>query len=247
MSQILFGRRGAAALILSAALVVSACSSSGGAATGAPAGAAGSAAPSLASSVAPSTAPSVEASVVASAEPSATPAPSPSSAPVTAAPEPSVAASIDPFAGLNRDLDLEARLPDSFGGVKLMKLSFSGKDFPEDPDTTQYLDAIGKSYDDLSMAVASSEGGDPVFIAMRVKGASEGDLKEVFQISARQSAESTPNVKLSEATVDGVAVLKSTDSDTGTVAYFVVRGDTALGVSGKSEASARKAFAALVK
>jgi hypothetical protein len=230
MSRILIARGGAAALILAAALVVSACSSSGGAASGTPATAAGSAAPSLASSVAPSAAPSVEPSVVASAEPSATAAPSPSSAAVTPAPEPSVAASIDPFAGLNRDLDLEARLPDSFGGAKLMKLSFSGKDFPADPDTTEYLGAIGKSYDDLSMAVASSEGGDPVFIAMRVKGASEGDLK-----------------KLSEATVDGVAVLKSTDTDTGTVAYFVVRGDTALGVSGKSEASARKAFATLVK
>jgi len=128
-----------------------------------------------------------------------------------------------------------------------MKLSFSGRDFPEDPDTTAYLDAIGKSCDDLSMAVATSEGGDPVFIAMRVKSASEGDLREVFLIPARQSAESTPYVKLSEATVDGVAVLKSTDTDTGTVACFVVHGDTALGVSGTSEASARKAFAALVK
>jgi hypothetical protein len=251
MSRTLIRRLGTTALIVGLALLAGACSSSGGAATVAPASAGASSAPSVVSSAAATAAPSVEPTVTlaptSAPSPTPTPAPSPSPAASTPTPGPSVAASVDPFAGLNGDPDLEARLPDSFGSEKLTKLSFSGKDFPEDPDMTKFLTAIGKSYDDLSVAIASSQSGNGVFIAMRVKGASEGDLKKLFQISAEQSAQTTPNVKLTETTLDGVSVFKSTDSNTGGVAYFVVRGDTALGVSGDTEASAKKLFAALVK
>jgi hypothetical protein len=239
-----------ATVIAGVALVAAACSSSGGS-SAAPASQAPSAAPGVAASptpsAAPSAAPSIEPTATPAPVPSPTPAASPSPEAASPSPAPSVAASIDPFAGLSSDKDLEARLPDSYGGATLVKLSFSGKDFPEDPDTTAYLKAIGKTYADLSVAIASGQSGGPAFIAMRVKGASEDDLKKIFQISAQQESQTTPSVKLTETSLDGVAVFKSVDSDTGSVAYFVVRGDTALGATGDSDAIAKKAFAALAK
>ena len=54
-------------------------------------------------------------------------------------------------------------------------------------------------------------------------------------------------MKIELTSLDGVEVFKTSDPATNRVSYFVVRGDTALGVSGSTEAVARAAFAALAK
>ena len=118
---------------------------------------------------------------------------------------------------------------------------------PADAKTSAYLAGIGKTPADMSFAVASGTGGFPLFIALRVKGASEDQLKSMFQLSAQQEAVKNAGIKLETTTLDGVDVLKSTDPKNNEVTYFVVRGDTALGVSGATDAEAQKAFSALAK
>jgi hypothetical protein len=230
----------ALALVATVSLAIAACSSSGGTATAAPGG---SGAPA-ASTAAGSTPASAAATAVAGA-----PAPTtgPSAADVTAPPASAAPASLDPFASLSKDKDLEARLPDSYGGVKLTKISLKGSDMPPDSKTTAYLASIGKTPADMSFAVASAAGGGPLFIALRVKGSSAEQLQQMFQLSAKQEATKVTGLKIETTNIGGIDVLKSTDPKTGEVTYFVVRGDTALGVSGKSDAEAQKAFGALAK
>jgi hypothetical protein len=235
-------RVGAVALVAALAMAVAACGSSGGAASSAPS--VGAAAPTDAGSAPAATAPT--SAPVASVPAAATTAPT-AAADITAPPASSAAGTPDPFANLSKDKDLEARLPDAYGGAKLTKISLSGADMPADAKTSAYLAGIGKTPADMSFAVASGTGGFPLFIALRVKGASEDQLKSMFQLSAQQEAVKSTGIKLETTSLDGLEVLKSTDPTSGAVTYFVVRGDTALGVSAATDAAARKAFGALAK
>ena len=123
---------------------------------------------------------------------------------------------------------------------------------PSGTETNAFLTSIGKTLADMSIAIATPAGaggtGTPtVFMAIRVKGASEDQLKQMFQLSAQQQAAKAAGVTLEATNIGGVDVFKSADPATGQTSYFVVRGDTALGVSGSTDADAQKAFGALAK
>jgi len=241
---------GVAVLVAGLALALAACVSSGGATTApasrgasppvraaAASAAVASAGPTAVSSPDVPAVPSLERTAGPSLEPTETALP-PGSTPESTS---------DPFAGLNHDADLEARLPDTFGGAKLQKFTVSGADMPDDPQGTAYLKSIGKTSADMSLAGAIAAGGDPVFSAIRVKGTTEDQLRTLFLQSAQRRAAEGSSVKIELTSLDGVEGFKTSDPATGQVSYFVVRGDTALGVSSGTDAQARKAFAALAK
>jgi len=239
MSTTLTRRGGAAALLAGLALAVAACNSSGG--TTAPTNAAASPAGGAVAASDQAPTPAAATPAAPTAVPAATDQPS----------APAAASTLDPFATISKDKNLEARLPDAFGGVKLTKLSLTGADMPTGTETGAFLKSIGKTPADLSLAIATpataASANETIFMAIRVKGASEDQLKQMFQLSAQQQAAKAAGVKLEATSIGGVDVFKSTDTATGQTSYFVVRGDTALGVSGSTDAGAQKAFAALAK
>jgi hypothetical protein len=190
----------------------------------------------------------------------ATPAPAMSEAPATDAPATEAAASPAmseaPPAGASdapsdapgasfqlpsTAKDLEALLPDEYGGTKLMKFSMSGAEAAgQSEETAQVLASVGKSLADLSIAGASSQSGDVVFLAVRVAGADEGAMKRVFVASAQQAGENLQQISLG-----GRDIFKNASTDGQGGSYFYVRGDTAFGVTAPDDATAAKAIALL--
>ncbi len=227
----------------SLALVVAACGSSS---SGTPAASPTSAGPT--------------ASPATTAAPAATPAPAMSAAPATEAPateaiespamsdaspaEATDAPSDAPGASFqlpSTAKDLEALLPNEYGGTKLMKFSMSGAEAAgQSEETAQVLASVGKSLADLSIAGASSQTGDVVFLAVRVAGADEGAMKRVFVASAQQAGED-----LQQMSLGGRDVFKNASTDDQGGAYFYIRGDTAFGVTAPDDATAARAIVLL--
>ncbi len=231
-----------ALVAVSLALVVAACGSSSSATPGAsPTGADGTAAPAptgAAATPAPamSEAPATEAPATEAVE-----SPAMSDAPpaeATDAPSDAPGAS---FQLPSTAKDLEALLPNEYGGTKLMKFSMSGAEAAgQGEETAQVLASVGKSLADLSIAGASSQTGDVVFLAVRVAGADEGAMKRVFVASAQQAGED-----LQQMSLGGRDVFKNASTDGQGGAYFYIRGDTAFGVTAPDDATAAKAIVLL--
>jgi hypothetical protein len=138
------------------------------------------------------------------------------------------------------DRPLEDRLPTTYGGVTLEKLSLSGEG-AIDTSALPLLAKYGKSAADVSAATAYGDT-DVIFIALRVKGASEDAMRELMVASAGQGS---GDVQVEEVTVGGQAVYKTTVPGSESHGYFAIRGDTAFGVTAATDDVAARALAAL--
>jgi hypothetical protein len=218
--------------------VVASCSGaapSPSASTGAPAASAASLVPA-ASSAKPGTAPARAASPD-SATPSSVAAAAGASAAPTALLSPSGPTS-------QHDPELEARLPDTFHGVTLSKLSFSGSEkYPVSIVGSGWMEAlaaVGKTAADVSFASATSSSLSITFQAFRVKGADASvwspKLVEAF-------AQGTTHPPISHITVGGRPVIK-VQNDSGT-AYALASGDALFIIATRDETLVADAVAAL--
>jgi hypothetical protein len=195
---------------------------------------------------APAATPAAAASVAASAAPSAAPSASPEA---SMAPEastaPAASLAIPSFTLPNQDTNLEALLPNTFGGVKLQKFSMKGEQYLSQGSGTQ-LDAamsgLGLTAADLSVAVAADPtgAGGVTFLAIRFAGADSGKLQQVFLAAAQSSGDYVGSVS-----VGGKDVIKSKDTAGTSFSYFYVKNDTVLGVTAKDDATADPALAVL--
>ena len=139
------------------------------------------------------------------------------------------------------DKELEAKLPDTFDGEALVKYSLSGTDAVRgDPTTLAVITAAGKTEDDFSIAGAVGQTSGVSFMAIRLKGADEVVIQQLFERSAEQSGDKVEKVSLGGRDVYRI----SGPSGTGAV-FFLVKGDTAVGLTAADDASAEKALAAL--
>jgi hypothetical protein len=156
-------------------------------------GAAASPSP-LASSAAPAAASPSPSADAASPSPSASAEASESAAPSDgASAEPSTA--LPSFSFPSAAAEHEALLPDEVCGQPTQKFSFSGETFAEnaDEETMAVLDQLGRTPEDVSMAVAA--GTDPSASEscgagiVRIQGASTDQIREVFLESAEQQGD----------------------------------------------------------
>jgi hypothetical protein len=181
-------------------------------------------------------------SAAASASPSASVAASAAS-PAAASPSSAGASLVLPsLPSLNGDPDLESKLPSTFCGAPTTKLSFAGADATSDADFTALIQKLGKSPSDASVATAGVTSGECAgiaLIALRVKGADQGQFEQEFL--AVQNAK--PNGQATKANVGGKDVWTFTDSSTKNYIYF--KGDTIFGVTAKDDASAAKGLAVM--
>jgi hypothetical protein len=236
-----------ALVAVSLALILAACSSSSSVTPGASPTSAGGTVVTATPDAAATPAPSM--SEPPATEPPATEAPATEAVESPATSEaPPVEASDAPSDAPNASFqlpstakDLEALLPNEYGGTKLMKFSMSGAEAAgQSEETAQVLASVGKSLADLSIAGASSQTGDVVFLAVRVAGADEGAMKRVFVASAQQAGEDLQQISLG-----GRDVFKNASTDGQGGAYFYIRGDTAFGVTAPDDATAAKAIVLL--
>ncbi len=176
------------------------------------------------------------------------PAATPTAAPVTAAPTPTDAA-VGPTAapaaaatpaGPADAGPLADRLPATYGGVTLQKMSVSGAE-AIDASTTSLLEKYGKTLADVSGASAFG-GSDVIFIALRVKDLGEDALRELMVASA---ALGVAEVAVEEVRLGGQRVYKTTVPGSENHGYFIVRGDTAFGVTATADEIAANALAAI--
>jgi hypothetical protein len=169
--------------------------------------------------------------------------PAPSSAPASGAPAPAEpttpAAEATPAAPAD-DRPLEERLPTTYGGVTLQTMSLSGE-AAIDKSTLPLLEKYGKTPADVSGASAFG-GPDVIFIALRVKGLGEDALRELTVASAGLGV---VDVQVAEVSLGGQAVYKTTVPGSENHGYFIVRGDTAFGVTTATDDVAARALAAI--
>jgi len=226
----------------SLALIVAACGGSSSASPGASPTSTGPTAAPATTAVAATPAPAMSDTPSTDAPaPEATESPEVSEAPPAEATDAPSDAPEASFQLPSTAKDLEALLPNEYGGTKLMKFSMSGAEAAgQSEETAQVLASVGKSLADLSIAGASSQTGDVVFLAVRVAGADEGAMKRVFVASAQQAGED-----LQQMSLGGRDVFKNASTDGQGGAYFYIRGDTAFGVTAPDDATAAKAIVLL--
>jgi hypothetical protein len=162
----------------------------------------------------------------------------PATAAATAEPSPPPAIETAPAAADTRPL--EERLPTTYGGVTLQKVSVSGAD-AVDEATRLLLEKHGKTPADVTAATAFGES-DVIFVALQVNGLGEDALRELMVASAGQSV---ADVAIEEVSLGGQRVYKTTVSGSDSHGYFIVRGDTAIGVTAASDEVAAGALAAI--
>ncbi len=178
-----------------------------------------------------------------------TPSPTPSPTP---APTPSAAASSGaalPSLNLPSNAkELEALLPDSLGGVKLVKASYKGSDFINSANSNQefktWLTSVGKSLDDVSAAfgfAASGTSGSAIF-AFRVQGVDNGRLIDAFKTS---EAQSSSTMTWTSANVGGKSVQQSTDPNSKESVYLYGTADLVFFVTTNDAAVAQEALSHL--
>jgi hypothetical protein len=183
------------------------------------------AASSAASAAAPSTA-------ATAAAPSA-------AAPSEATPSQAAASEAIPsFAFPSDDKELEAVIPDKICGATVQKLSLKGKDATgEDEMWTGILQALGKSFSDVSAAAAfSTKPGCSVTI-IKIKGADEGKLRELMQAQAAAAG-----ITYTKVSVGGKDVFTSNPAKFG---YSWIKGDGAIIITADTAAHAAELVAAL--
>ena len=177
-------------------------------------------------------------SAAASAAPQATAASAPSAAPNGSLVPPSFAS----------DKDLEAALPGTYQGVTLDKTSFSGTALlattsQSNKDLLALVQALGKTPDDLSFAVASDSTNKLgiIFGAYRIKGADATAWSAgLYQIAEK----GTPGSTATDANLGGRAVKRVTDPTSPQVTYAWPKGDILYIVVTTTDALAGPAIAA---
>ncbi len=194
-------------------------------------------------SAAPTSAPA--ASAAPSAEPTTSAAPSAATSVPTLAPIPSFA-----LPSFTSDKELEARLPGSFMGVALKKLSIKG-DAATNPSSTNgrhllaVLQALGKSPNDLSIALAEDPLGKlgVTFFAERIVGADAAVwAPQLYQVALQDAGATVTDVNLG-----GRDVKKVVEPKDNTVSYAWPSGDILFVVGTKpgTTASVGDAIAAI--
>jgi len=188
---------------------------------------------------APSSAPASGAPGSPPAGSTAEPAATPVATDATTGPTPPAAAEATPAAPSD-DRPLADRLPATYGGVTLQKMSLSGAE-AIDASTASLLEAYGKTPADVSGASAFG-GGDVIFIALRVKGLSEAAVRDLMVASAGLGV---VELQVEEVSLGGQTVYKTTVPGSENHGYFIVRGDTAFGVTATADEIAANALAAI--
>jgi hypothetical protein len=178
----------------------------------------------------------------ASAEPPASVAPTEAAPSEAAASEAAPSLAIPSFAFPSTDKELEALIPDPLCGQKIQKLSMSGDQVfsdSDDPTLIAALQALGKSTADVSAAAGFPLDTDPHcgVVIIRIKGADEGKLKELFLAEAAKEGTS-----YSEVSVGGRTVLTQ---DPASFDYTYIKGDGVVMVTADSEANAAEVLGAL--
>jgi hypothetical protein len=138
------------------------------------------------------------------------------------------------------DRPLEERLPTTYGGVTLQKISISGE-AAIDKAALPLLEKHGKTPADVSGASAFG-GPDVIFVAVRVNGLGEAALREIMVESAGLGV---VDVDVQELSLGGQTVYKTTAPGSANHGYFIVRGDTAFGVTAATDDVAARALAAI--
>jgi len=141
--------------------------------------------------------------------------------------------------------ELEALLPDTLGGVKLQKFSWTGPDFvnqnSQNTELNAFLQSLGKSLSDISAAAAFSSTFDNSMFAFRVTGVDHSVLISEFQ-KAQNTGLTTP-IPWTPATVGGKSVVTSPASE-GTVYVYGVS-DLVFEVFAKDQATAAELLSKL--
>ena len=189
---------------------------------------------------------------------SSTPAPA-TQAPATQAPASQAAAATDNGGGSisipsfalpsfpSEAKDLEALLPASYCNVALTKASMAGADALGgniDPTFAAALSALNKTPADVSVAFGTANGAtDPKctvnFFALRIAGADQSQLQQVYSAAATNNGDTVSTVNLG-----GKDVTKDVDPN-GSNTYLIFKGDTAVGVTADSDDQAGPALAAI--
>lgn len=130
--------------------------------------------------------------------------------------------------------DLEALIPDTIGGVTMQKQSMQGNQYlvgpNADPTTVKFLQDLGVSPTDVSMAVGFGFAPPPsgsdnsvgvIMFVIRARGADGNKLVTVFKQAALASDQSP--VEWSNANVAGKSV--QTASEGGQLVYLYVKDD----------------------
>ena len=142
----------------------------------------------------------------------------------------------------NADTDLEAAFPNEFCGQKTIKYSFSGADAPTDPSLAAIVVQLGRSPGDVSLATAGVTGPECLginLLALRIKGADQGRYEQLFIDGQEKDSGTRPT----KSNVGGKDVWVFTE--TGTTNYLYFKGDTAFGVTAKTQADAAKGLQVL--
>jgi hypothetical protein len=135
-------------------------------------------------------------------------------------------------------------LPSKVGNVTLQKLSFTGAGLAgsatgsdTNKDVEAALGLLGKSLDDVSVAVAGGEG---ISVGLyQVAGVDASRLLDVLNQAATQGGE---GLNLSDANKGGKSVRKGTDASSGETIYFYPRGDILFFVTGDDDALVTQAL-----
>jgi hypothetical protein len=176
---------------------------------------------------------------------STTPSPTPTPTPTVAA---SASSALPSFNLPSNAKELEALLPDTLGGAKLLKASMKGSDFvaqqTSSPELVAWLNSVGKSLNDVSAAYAfdvTGASGGGIF-AFRVAGVDHVTLIAGLQKSL-QASDNT--ITWTSATVGGKSVETSKgSSETGTM-YLYGAADVIFMVVAKDAAAAAEALSKL--
>jgi hypothetical protein len=119
-------------------------------------------------------------------------------------------------------------------------MSISGAD-AIDASMGPLLGKYGKTPDDVSGASAFG-GPDVIFIALRVKGLGEDALRELMVASAGLGV---VDVAVEEVSLGGQRAFKTTVPGSANHGYFIVRSDTAFGVTAAEDEVAARTLAAI--
>jgi hypothetical protein len=156
---------------------------------------------------------------------------SPAPTPVPATPAPTPAGTPVHVSDFHVYPELEARLPSSVGPHAMEKISLGFVESDQDPKTLEVLRRLGRSTDDIQLAVAT--GGEAVQVsAFRIIGADGVEIVVTFQAVEEEQADGT--ARYATATIGGRRLVTRTTSTQTTYLYpaedimFVLAGTVAL-------------------
>ncbi len=179
--------------------------------------------------------------------------PTPTASP-TATPTPTAAASSSRSGApassidLNQAKDLESLLPDQVKGQKLQKISLKGSQFlgtdSSNKEFLAMLTALGKTPNDVSVAVASGSAPAISLGAFRIAGADGNRILDEFKKAAEKNG---TTVTFSAANIGGKDVQTWTDPKQSAQGpqYTYTKGDILFLVQSKDQAAAAEALSKL--